>query len=110
MLSLGTMGLTTRKRYNVITRHEYTSLTKREIAEHLEVSLGAINKIFRLKKFDWFHLTSKEEMMWRKKTAFTNDVSQLRQRKTDPCKTSLNLQKDLATAGLQVPDYTVCHR
>jgi DNA-directed RNA polymerase specialized sigma24 family protein len=43
------MDLTPGKRSKIITLYEHTSLTHREIAEQSQVSLGAVNKIIKIK-------------------------------------------------------------
>jgi hypothetical protein len=97
VLSLEIMDLAPRKRSKIITVHEHTSLTQREIAGQCDAISGVVNKIIKLKmRLVRFHLKGRDNVGPKGKRPLKT-LFLLSEWKIDPRETSFDLQKDLAT-------------
>uniref|UniRef100_A0A1B6C860 Paired domain-containing protein n=1 Tax=Clastoptera arizonana TaxID=38151 RepID=A0A1B6C860_9HEMI len=102
------MDLTTRKRRKIVTLHEHTSLTQRQIAEQCGVSLGSVNNIIKLKNVTGSIYPKRKGFCGRKrKTTTKDDAILLKNSKLHPEKNSFDLKKDLEDAGVHIHDCTV---
>ena len=105
------MDITPRKRSKIVTLHEHSSMTQRQIAQECKVSLGAVNKIIHL------HLQTgtvspkrKGHCGRKRKTTSRDDAMIIRNSKIDPRKTSDMLKRDLETAAVFIHSSTVRRR
>jgi transposase len=105
------MDVTPRKRTKIVTLHEHTAKTYRDIASVVGVSLATVSRVIKLK-----HETGsvspkrKGNCGRKKKTSHRDDAYLIRQSKKDPRKTSDALNLDLKEKGIQISSSTVRRR
>lgn len=105
------MDVTPRKRTKIVTLHEHTDKTYREIAALVDVSLATVSRVIKLKQEKGsFSPRRKGRCGRKKKTTPRDDAYLLRQSKKDPRKTSDALNSDLKSLGIQISSSTVRRR
>lgn len=105
------MDVTPRKRTKIVTLHEHTFKTYREIAQVVGVSLATVSRVIQLKNQSGSVSPKRKGNCGRKrKTTTRDDVYLLRQSKKDPRKTSDSLCRDLKEKGIQISSSTVRRR
>lgn len=105
------MDITPRKRTKIITLHDHTSKTYREIASTVGVSSATVSRVIKLQKvFGSISPKRKGKCGRRRKTTRRDDVILLRESKRDPRKTSDSIAKDLKDRGIEVSSSTVRRR
>jgi len=105
------MDVTPRKRTKIVTLHEHTSSTYREIAKIVGVSLATVSRVIKL-KHDTGSVTPKRKGKCgrKKKTTPRDDAYLIRQSKKNPRKTSDALNTDLKQKGIEISSSTVRRR
>lgn len=105
------MDITPRKRTKIVTLHEHTDKTYREIAAVVGVSLATVSRVIKLKQETGsFSPKRKGKCGRKKKTSPRDDAYLLRQSRKDPRKTSDALNTDLKELGIQISSSTVRRR
>lgn len=105
------MDITPRKRTKIVTLSEHTSMTQRDIAKRCNVSVGAVNKILKQKRdTGTIEVNRKGRCGRKRKTTARDEAFLIRESKLNPRKTSQQLQRDLAHAGVIIHDSTVRKR
>lgn len=105
------MDLTPKKRSKIITLHEYSHMTQRDIASVCQVSVGVVNKLIR-QRIETGSISPKRKGRCgrKRKTSARDDKLLLRISKLDPRKTSIVLKKELEVAGVHIHSCTVRRR
>lgn len=95
--------ITPKKRASILTLHEHCQASSRDIAKLYKVGQTTVARIIRQFK-DTGSLTPKRKGKCGRKRKSTpkDDAYLLRKSKLDPRKTSSDLQKDLASAGVKI--------
>ena len=105
------MAITPRRRTRILTLHEHTAMSQRDISKTVGVSRSSVNRIIKLKE-EKGHVDIKRKGKWgrKRKTTIQDDSFIMRKSKMDPRKTSDDLKRDLEAADVQVSSSTVRRR
>ena len=106
------MDITPRKRAQIVALRQHSNMTIRKIGEMLNVSKSNVGRIFKMMDTNRdVTKTKKQDQCGRKrKTTTRDDKMKLQNTFRDLRKTSEDLQRDLATAGVNVDSSTVRKR
>ena len=106
------MDITPRKRAKIVALSQHSKITIRKIGEQPKVSKSTVGRIVKLSKSGCDVTTPKRRGQCGRKRKATpkDDKMILRNSVRDPTKNSKDLQRDLATAGVNVDSSTVRRR
>ena len=105
------MDVTPRKRASILTLHEHTGKTYRDIAVAVGVSLATVSRVIKMKKETGSVIPKRKGRCGRKrKTTPRDDTCLVRESVKDPRMTSDTLANDLREKGIEVSSSTVRRR
>ena len=105
------MDITPRKRAKILTLHEHTTISQQEISNAVGVNKSSVNRIIMLHNETGHVETKRKGKCGRKRKTTTRDDSFImRKSKADPRKSSDDLKRDLAEAGVHISSSAVPRR
>ena len=106
------MDITPRKRAKVVALREHTQMTIRKIGEELNLTKSTVGRILKMREDRSDVTTSNRRGRCgrKRKTTTHDDRMILRNSLKDPKKTSKDLQRDLAMAGVDIDSSSVRKR